>query len=83
MFGGQFKNLEAAQIRLLIAVPVALLLIFVLLYFTFNSVKESLLIFSAVPMSAIGGVFALWIRGMNFSTSCRRWFHCLVWSSST
>jgi heavy metal efflux system protein len=68
-YGGQFKNLEAAQKRLLIAVPVALLLIFVLLFFTFNSVKQSLLIFSAVPMSAIGGVFALWIRGMNFSIS--------------
>jgi cobalt-zinc-cadmium resistance protein CzcA len=68
-YGGQFKNLEAAQKRLSIAVPIALLLIFVLLYFTFNSVKQSLLIFSAVPMSAIGGVFALWIRGMNFSIS--------------
>ncbi len=68
-YGGQFKNLEAAQKRLSIAVPVALLLIFVLLYFTFNSVKQSLLIFSAVPMSAIGGIFALWIRGMNFSIS--------------
>lgn len=68
-YGGQFKNLEAAQKRLSIAVPVALLLIFVLLYFTFNSAKKSLLIFTAVPMSAIGGVFALWIRGMNFSIS--------------
>jgi cobalt-zinc-cadmium resistance protein CzcA len=68
-YGGQFQNLEAAKARLSIAVPVALLLIFVLLYFTFNSVKQSLLIFSAVPMSAIGGVFALWIRDMNFSIS--------------
>ena len=68
-YGGQFKNLEAAKNRLAIAVPVALLLIFVLLYFSFHSVKQSLLIFSAVPMSAIGGVFALWIRGMNFSIS--------------
>lgn len=68
-YGGQFKNLQAAQKRLSIAVPIALLLIFVLLYFTFHSVKQSLLIFSAVPMSAIGGVFALWIRGMNFSIS--------------
>jgi heavy metal efflux system protein len=68
-YGGQFKNLEAAQKRLSIAVPIALLLIFVLLYLTFNSVKQSLLIFSAVPMSAIGGIFALWIRGMNFSIS--------------
>jgi heavy metal efflux system protein len=68
-YGGQFKNLEAAQKRLSIAVPVALLLIFVLLYFTFNSAKQSLLIFTAVPMSAIGGIVALWIRGMNFSIS--------------
>ena len=68
-YGGQFQNLEAAKARLSIAVPVALLLIFVLLYFTFNSVKQTLLIFSAVPMSAIGGVFALWIRDMNFSIS--------------
>jgi heavy metal efflux system protein len=68
-YGGQFKNLEAAQKRLSIAVPIALLLIFVMLYFTFNSVKQSLLIFSAVPMSAIGGVLALWLRGMNFSIS--------------
>ncbi|MBG0859577.1 MAG: CusA/CzcA family heavy metal efflux RND transporter [Bacteroidales bacterium] len=68
-YGGEFKNLEAARKRLSIAVPVALLLIFVLLYFTFNSAKQSLLIFTAVPMSAIGGVFALWIRGMNFSIS--------------
>lgn len=68
-YGGQFKNLEAAQKRLSIAVPIALLLIFVLLYFTFNSVKQSLLIFTAVPMSAIGGIFALWVRGMNFSIS--------------
>ncbi|MCX6326872.1 MAG: CusA/CzcA family heavy metal efflux RND transporter [Bacteroidia bacterium] len=68
-YGGQFKNLEAAQKRLSIAVPVALLLIFVLLYFTFHSVKQSLLIFTAVPMSAIGGILALWLRGMNFSIS--------------
>jgi len=68
-YGGEFRNLEAARKRLSIAVPVALLLIFVLLYFTFKSVKQSLLIFTAVPMSAIGGVFALWVRGMNFSIS--------------
>ncbi len=68
-YGGQFKNLEAAQKRLSIAVPIALFLILVLLYFTFNSVKQSLLVFSAVPMSAIGGIIALWIRGMNFSIS--------------
>ncbi len=68
-YGGQFQNLEAAKARLSVAVPVALLLIFVLLYFTFRSVKQTLLIFTAVPLAAIGGVFALWIRGMNFSIS--------------
>jgi heavy metal efflux system protein len=68
-YGGQFQNLAAAKNRLAIAVPVALLLIFVLLYFSFHSVKQSLLIFSAVPLAAIGGVFALWISGMNFSIS--------------
>ncbi len=68
-YGGQFKNLEAAKARLSIAVPVALLLIFVLLFFTFNSVWQTLLIFTAVPMSAIGGVLALWMRNMNFSIS--------------
>ncbi len=68
-YGGQFQNFEAAKARLSIAVPVALLLIFVLLFFTFHSVKQTLLIYSAVPMSAIGGVFALWLRDMNFSIS--------------
>ena len=68
-YGGQFRNLEAAQKRLSVAVPVALALILVLLYFTFNSVKQSLLIFTAVPLSAIGGILALWIRDMNFSIS--------------
>ena len=68
-YGGQFQNLEAAKNRLMVAVPVALLMIFVLLYFTFHSVKQSLLIFTAVPMSAIGGIFALWMRDMNFSIS--------------
>ena len=68
-YGGQFENLVAAKERLAIAVPVALLLIFVLLFFTFHSVRQSLLIYSAVPLAAVGGVFALWMRGMNFSIS--------------
>jgi heavy metal efflux system protein len=68
-FGGQFENLIQAKKRLSIAVPVSLALIFLLLYFTFNSFKESLLIFTAIPFSAIGGVFALLIRGMPFSIS--------------
>ena len=68
-YGGTFKNLEEARQRLSIAVPVALLLIFVLLYFTFKSIKQGLLIFTAIPLSAIGGVLALWLRGMPFSIS--------------
>jgi cobalt-zinc-cadmium resistance protein CzcA len=68
-YGGTFKNLQEAKDRLSIAVPVALLLIFLLLYFTFASIKQGLLIYSAIPLSAIGGVFALWLRGMPFSIS--------------
>lgn len=68
-YGGQFENLIDANKRLAIAVPVALALILVLLYFTFRSVKQSLLIFTAIPLSAIGGVFALWLRDMPFSIS--------------
>lgn len=68
-YGGSFENLQQASARLSIAVPVALLLIFVLLYFTFHSVKQATLIFTAIPMSAIGGVFALLLRGMPFSIS--------------
>ena len=68
-YGGQFKTLEEANKRLSVAVPVALALIILLLYFTFGSFKYSLLIFTAIPMSAIGGVFALLIRGMPFSIS--------------
>lgn len=68
-YGGAFENLQEAKARLSIAVPVALLLIFLLLYFAFKSVKQGLLIFSAIPLSAIGGVLALWMRGMPFSIS--------------
>ena len=68
-YGGQFENLQAAKARLAIAVPVALLLIFILLFFTFHSVEQTILIFTAVPLSLIGGILALWVRGMNFSIS--------------
>ncbi len=68
-YGGTFENLEKATARLQIVVPAALLLIFVLLYFTFGSIKEALLIFTTIPMSAIGGVFALLLREMPFSIS--------------
>ncbi len=68
-YGGTFENLQKASARLLVVVPVALLLIFFMLYLTFNSAKDAALIFTAIPMSAIGGVFALLIMGMPFSIS--------------
>ncbi|RQO79688.1 CusA/CzcA family heavy metal efflux RND transporter [Pedobacter sp. KBW01] len=68
-YGGQFENLKEATARLSIAVPVALLLILLLLYFSFGSVKQSVLIFSAIPMAAIGGILGLLLRGMPFSIS--------------
>ncbi|MBK7271376.1 MAG: CusA/CzcA family heavy metal efflux RND transporter [Flavobacteriales bacterium] len=68
-YGGTFKNLQEASARLLLTVPLALVLIFVLLFFTFGSIKEALIIFSAVPMAAVGGVFALSLRGLDFSIS--------------
>lgn len=68
-YGGQFENLERAKKRLAIAVPIALILIFILLYFAFNSVKEALLIYSAIPLAAVGGVYLLFIRDITFSIS--------------
>ncbi|TDX10658.1 cobalt-zinc-cadmium resistance protein CzcA [Flavobacterium sp. S87F.05.LMB.W.Kidney.N] len=68
-YGGQFENLIEATQRLSVALPIALGLILVLLYFTFKSIKQALLIFTAIPLSAIGGVFALSLRGMPFSIS--------------
>jgi cobalt-zinc-cadmium resistance protein CzcA len=68
-YGGQFENLQNASRRLKLAVPIALLLIFIFLHFAFSSIKEAALIFTAVPLSVVGGVFLLWIRGMPFSIS--------------
>ncbi len=68
-YGGQFENLKAANARLMIAVPLALALIFVLLFFTFGSISQAALIFTAIPLSAIGGIWALELRGMPFSIS--------------
>jgi len=68
-YGGQFENLRTASARLKIAVPIALVLIFVLLYFAFDSVKEALMIYSAIPLSAIGGVMLLYMRDLPFSIS--------------
>ena len=68
-YGGSFENLNNAKQRLMIAVPLALALIFVLLFMAFKSIKESLLIYTAIPLSVIGGVFMLNLRGMPFSIS--------------
>lgn len=68
-YGGTFENLNAAKARLAVVVPIALILIFLLLYFAFGSMKLGLLIYSAIPLSAMGGVFSLWVRGMPFSIS--------------
>jgi len=68
-YGGAFENLNAAKQRLMVAVPVSLALILLLLYFAFNSVKQGLLIYSAIPLSAIGGILFLAMRGMPFSIS--------------
>lgn len=68
-FGGQFENMERARTRLAIVVPIALLLIFGLLYWTYSSVRDAILIFTGVPLAAVGGVLALWVRDMPFSIS--------------
>lgn len=68
-YGGQFENLQNASRRLKVVVPLALALIFILLYFAFSSITQAAIIFSAIPLAAIGGVFLLWIRDMPFSIS--------------
>ena len=68
-YGGQFENLQSAKARLLIAVPVALILIFILLHFAFGSIKEAFMVYSAIPLSAVGGILLLWFRDMPFSIS--------------
>ena len=68
-YGGQFENFERARARLIVAVPIALGLIFILLFLTFGSIKQALLIYTAIPLSAIGGIWALYLRGMPFSIS--------------
>ncbi|GGZ41906.1 acriflavine resistance protein B [Echinicola pacifica] len=68
-YGGQFENLRTARERLIIAVPIALLLIFLMLYFAFNSAKEAAIIYSAIPLAAVGGIVLLYLRGLPFSIS--------------
>ena len=69
VYGGSFENMTAAKARLSVVVPIALLLIFLLLYFAFGSAKQGLLIYTAIPLSAMGGILALWARSMPFSIS--------------
>ena len=68
-YGGEFENLQSASRRLMVVIPIALVIILLLLYATVKNVKESLFVFSAIPLAAIGGVWALWLRGMPFSIS--------------
>jgi cobalt-zinc-cadmium resistance protein CzcA len=68
-FGGQYENLKKATDRLLLVVPLALLLIFMMLYLTFGTLKEALLIFTAIPLAAVGGIWTLWLRELPFSIS--------------
>lgn len=68
-YGGQFENLQRAQTRLLIVVPLALVLIFVLLYMTYHNIVDALRVFTGVPFAWVGGIFALWLRDMPFSIS--------------
>ena len=68
-YGGEFQNLQSATKRLMLVVPLALIVILLLLYATVKNVRESLFVFSAIPLAAIGGVWALWLRGMPFSIS--------------
>lgn len=68
-YGGEFENLQSATNRLMVVIPIALVIILLLLYATVKNVRESLFIFSAIPLAAIGGVWALWLRGMPFSIS--------------
>ena len=68
-YGGEFENLQSATHLLMLVIPVALILILLLLYATVKNVRESLFVFSAIPLAAIGGVWALWLRGMPFSIS--------------
>ena len=68
-YGGEFENLQSATNRLMVVIPIALVIILLLLYATVKYVRESLFVFSAIPLAAIGGVWALWLRGMPFSIS--------------
>jgi cobalt-zinc-cadmium resistance protein CzcA len=76
-YGGQFQNLLAAKERLSVVLPIALLIILALLFVTFGTIRESLMVFSAIPLAAVGGIFSLWARGFSFSISAGVGFICL------
>src|SRR5258707_12249192 len=80
-WGGQFENMQRAERRLLIVVPLALALILSLLYLTFHSFRDALMIFSGVLFARVGGVFGLWLRGMPFTISAGVGFVALAGAS--
>ncbi len=77
-WGGQFENLERARLRLSVVVPITLLIVFLLLYFSLKNLRDVLLIYTGIPFAAVGGVFALWYRGMPFSVSAAVGFIALA-----
>ncbi len=77
-FGGEFKNLQDARARLAVVVPAALVLIFVLIFLGFGSVRQALLVYSGIPLAATGGIVALWLRGMPFSITAAVGFIALA-----
>ncbi|MBC7368383.1 MAG: efflux RND transporter permease subunit [Undibacterium sp.] len=77
-FGGQFKNLQDARARLAVVVPAALVLIFVLIFLAFGSVRQALLVYSGIPLAVTGGIVALWLRGMPFSITAAVGFIALA-----
>jgi len=68
-FGGQYKNLEQARARLMVVVPAALALIFILIFLAFGSIRQAFLVYTGIPLAVTGGVLSLWLRGMPFSIS--------------
>jgi heavy metal efflux system protein len=77
-WGGQFENLRRAQLRLALVVPAVLLLVFVLLYFSLGRLRDVLIIYSGIPLAAVGAVLALWLRGIPFSVSAAVGFIALT-----
>ena len=77
-WGGQFKNLEKAKGRLFVIIPITMLLIFMLLLKSFGTFRHAILVFSAIPFAMVGGVFSLYIRGINFSISAAIGFIALA-----